>query len=88
MSLPFSNASVERLFSLLKLIKTSMRNALKRETLVGLMHANEGMKVHGVHAHQVELDEDFVRMVKNVKSNLTDSQVRELITEELKKTSD
>lgn len=84
MSLPFSNASVERLFSLLKLIKTSMRNALKRETLVGLMHANEGMKVHGVHAHQVALDEDFLRMVKNVKSNLTDSQVRELIREELK----
>ena len=34
-----------------------------------MMHANEGMKVHRVHAHQIELDEDFARTVKNVKSN-------------------
>ena len=55
MSLPFSNAPVERVFSLLKLIKTNSRNALKRETLVGLMHANAGIKANNVHTSQVEL---------------------------------
>ena len=53
MSWPFSNASVERLFSLLKLVKSDVRNALKRETLAGLMHAHEGMKASGVHAHEI-----------------------------------
>ena len=83
MSLPFSNASVERVFSLLKRIKTDSRNALKRETLVGLIHAHEGMKAHDIHAHQIELNTDFIRMVKAVKSEATDSQAHELITKEL-----
>ena len=43
-TLQFSNASVERLFSILKLIKTSMRNGLKREMLNGSMHTHEGME--------------------------------------------
>ena len=86
MSLPFSNASVERLFSLLKLVKSDVRNALKRETLAGLMHAHEGMKASGVHAHEIELDKEFVRLVKNVKSNVTDSQAHELITKEFSTT--
>ena len=46
------------------------------------MHAHEGMKASGVQAHQIELDEEFVRLVKNVKSNVTDSQVHELIAKE------
>ncbi len=85
MSLPFSNASVERVFSLLKLIKTDFRNALKRETLVGLMHAHVGMKANDVHAHQLELNAEFVRVLKSVKSNATDSEAGELIRERFKK---
>ena len=38
LSLPFSNASVERLFSVLKLIKTSAWNRLRKETLARLIH--------------------------------------------------
>ena len=72
MSLPFSNASVERVFSLLKLIKTNSRNALKRETLVCLMHANTGMKANNVHTSQVEPTGEFVRLMKSVKSNATE----------------
>ncbi|CAB4034933.1 zinc finger MYM-type 1-like [Paramuricea clavata] len=85
MSLPCSNASVERVFSLLKLIKTDFRNALKRETLVGLMHAHVGMKANDVHAHQLELNAEFVRVLKSVKSNATDSEAGELIRERFKK---
>ena len=68
MSLPTSNASVERVFSLLKLIKTNSRNALKRETLVGLMHANSGMKANDVQAHQLQLSTEFIKTIKSVKS--------------------
>jgi hypothetical protein len=83
MSLPFSNASVERVFSLLNLIKTHSRNALKRETLVGLMHTHEGMKAHDTHAHQMKLDAEFLRMVKDVKSDATDSEAHKHIAEKL-----
>ena len=85
MSLPFSNTSVERVFTLLKLIKTNSRNALKRETLVGLMHANAGMKANNVHANQVEPTGEFVRLMKSVKSNATDSEASKLILESFKK---
>ena len=79
MSLPTSNASVERVFSLLKLIKTNSRNALKRETLVGLMHANSGMKANDVQAHQLQLSAEFIKTIKSVKSNATDTEASELI---------
>ena len=85
MSLPSSNVSVERVFSLLKLIKTNSRNALKRETLVGLMHANTGMKANDVQAHQLQLSAEFIREIKSVKSNATDTEVSELICESFKK---
>ena len=88
MSLPFSNASVERIFSLLNLIKTQSRNALKRETLVGLMHTHGGMKARNIHAHQMKLDAEFLRMVKGVKSDATDSDVNKFIANELSVSTD
>ena len=51
MSLPSSNAAVERLFSVLKLVKTDTRNSLKRESLVGLLHTKEGLSSESCHAH-------------------------------------
>lgn len=41
--LPFSNASVERVFSELKLCKTAHRNKLKTSTVVALMATREGV---------------------------------------------
>ena len=72
-SLPFSNESVDGLFSSLKLVKTSFRSSLKRETLVGLIHTNQEMKTLGIHAHQIKLDGMLVELVKKVKSRATDS---------------
>ena len=86
-SLPFSNASVERLFSSLKLVKTSLRSSLKRETLVGLMHTNQGMKAMGIHAHQIKLDNMLLELVQKVKSSATNSQAHEIINNELSKIS-
>ena len=37
LSLPFSNAAVERVFSQLKLIKTDHRSCLKQESLLALL---------------------------------------------------
>lgn len=42
--LPFSNASVERLFSQLKLTKTLHRNQLKNETLNAILSSREGIE--------------------------------------------
>ena len=78
MSLPSSNAAVERLFSLLKLIKTDTRNSLKRETLVGLIHTKEGLRLQSCHAHDIRTNPDVLRFLRVVKSNATDSIATEL----------
>ena len=84
-SLPFSNASVECLCSSLKLVKTYLRNSLKREKLVGLMHTNQGMKAMGIHAHQIKLDGMLLELVQKVQSNATNSQAHEVVENELSK---
>ena len=43
-SLPFSNVPAERLFSLLKLIKTDMRNSRENVTLVSLIRVDYWLK--------------------------------------------
>ncbi len=43
------------------------------------------MKANDVHAHQLELNAEFVRVLKSVKSNATDSEAGELIRERFKK---
>ncbi|XP_046689130.1 uncharacterized protein LOC124375050, partial [Homalodisca vitripennis] len=45
--LPFSNSSVERIFSELKHCKTNDRNKLKTETVVSLMGTREGIRNSG-----------------------------------------
>jgi hypothetical protein len=39
LSLPYSSANVERIFSAVNLIKTKNRNRLSTDALVGLLHA-------------------------------------------------
>ena len=78
MSLPSSNAAVERLFSLLKLIKTDTRNSLQRETLVGLIRTKEGLRLQPCHAHDIRTNPDVLRFLRVVKSNATDSIATEL----------
>ena len=84
-SLPFSNACVEYLFSSLKLVKTFLRSSLKHETLVGLMHTNQGMTEMGIHAHQIKQDDVLLELVQKVKSSATNSQAHEIINNELSK---
>ena len=51
MSLPHSNASVERTFSHLRWIKTDQRNSLKNASLVSLLHTKYGLKTKGISSH-------------------------------------
>lgn len=86
MSLPCSNAPVERLFSALKHIKTENRNSLKRESIVGLLHGREGMASLGISADKLNVQDHpkLLKLLRDVKSNATDSEARDLIAEKLK----
>ncbi len=70
---------MERLFSSLKLVKTLLRSSFKRETLIGLMHTNQGMKSMGIHT----LDGMHLKLMQNVDSSATDSQAHEIVVKEL-----
>ena len=85
MSLPSSNAAVERLFSELKLLKSSTRNALKRESLVGLLHTKDGLEAYSISAHDLKVNEELSTHLKNVKSSATDTEANELILQQLSK---
>ena len=80
-SLPFANAPEERLFSAVNRIKNEYRHSLKRESLVALLHAKEGLATTGKNAHQLNLS-DFPKLLKlarNIKSNATDTEAHEII---------
>jgi len=81
MSLPFSNAPVERLFSALKIVKSDCRNSLKRENLVGLLHTQQGMKPYNLPAEKLNVADhpELLKLVRKVKSNATDSEAQRCI---------
>ena len=83
MSLPCANAPVERLFSALKSIKSDKRNCLKRESTVGLLHGKFGMNTIGVSADKLKVQDHpkLLKLVRNVRSNATDSESNDLIKE-------
>ena len=83
MSLPASNAALERLFSVLKLVKTDTRNSLKRESLVGVIHTKEGLRADSCPANKLSMNAELLRRLKGVKSNATDDESHELIMQEL-----
>lgn len=84
MSLPHSNAAVERVFSQLNLIKTDLRNSLKPCSLVSLLHIKNGLKRVGISAHELTMDSDLRKVLKQVKSNATESQCQDILSERYK----
>lgn len=44
LTLPHSSANVERLFSVINLMKTKIRNRLHTDTLTGLLYTKSGLK--------------------------------------------
>lgn len=79
LSLPFSNAAVERVFSQLKLIKNDHRSCLKQESLLGLLVTNISLKQQGkMQAAQMNPSKTMLQLHSKMKSNADDAEVAEL----------
>lgn len=89
LSLPFSNAAVERVFSQLKLIKNDRRSALKQESLLALLSTKLSFFKKG--KRQASLMDPTTQMInlhKRMKSNAKDedaAKLRASFIEELKR---
>lgn len=82
LSLPASNASVERVFSSLKLIKTDNRSLIKRQTLLALLHTKNGLKRNGVTADRLDINVKMRKLHAALKSNATDENVEQIVENE------
>ena len=77
-SFPFSNAAVERMFSLLKRIKTDDRTRLKSSSLVSLLHCKLAMKNGNYTAAGLKPTKQVLDLISEMKSNATDGEAKEL----------
>ncbi|KAK4026960.1 hypothetical protein OUZ56_015981 [Daphnia magna] len=68
-SMPYSNVAAERVFSMLKLIKTDGRNSLHNITLSSLMRIKDWLKVTGRSACDAEFREQLIKSVLSVVAN-------------------
>jgi hypothetical protein len=86
-SLPFSNVSVEIIFSQLKLVKTDQRNSLKSTSLVSLLQAKMRMKNEHLTAASLRVHKGMLELAAKMKSYATDEETKELRKELLSKLS-
>ncbi len=68
-SLPVSNATAEREFSQLKLIKTEKRNNLDDLTITSLLRVKHWLNRNEAEAHTIQLSEDLLKTVLKVQAN-------------------
>ncbi|XP_068250343.1 zinc finger protein 862-like [Palaemon carinicauda] len=85
LALPNSNAAVERLFSHVRLIKTDVRNSLKSSSLNSLLHVKNGLKIAGISAHELILDDRLKYAMSGVKSDATDDECKNILKEKFRK---
>ena len=82
LSLPFSNAAVERVFSQLKLVKNDHRANLKQESLLGLlttkMHLLKSSSSSASQTVKLEPPKEMYDLYRNMKSNADNDEVTEL----------
>jgi hypothetical protein len=69
LSLPFSNVRAECCFSDMNNTKTLNRNRLHDKTVDGLMKGDRWLKSQNKTAGTVNIPDDLLKMIKNVKSN-------------------
>ena len=88
LSLPFSNAAVERVFSQLKLIKNDRRSALKQESLLALLSTKLSFSKKGKRqASSMDPTTEMINLHKRMKSSAKDedaAKLRASFIEELK----
>ena len=77
-SFPFSNAAVERVFSLLKRVKTDDRQRLKSSSLVSLLQCKLAMKNGKSTAVNLKPGERVLDLMSKMKSNATDEEAKDL----------
>ena len=77
-SFPFSNAAVERVFSLLKRIKTDDRTRLKSSSLVSLIQCKLAMKNGKYNAATYKPTKEIVELSSKMKSSASDGEAKEL----------
>lgn len=78
MTLPFSNAAVERLFSAVKNIKTDKRNRLDNETLASILCVKYGQQRTKKSSWQLLKNEYSIEHLKYVQANATASEARDI----------
>ena len=78
-SYPFSNASVERVFSQLKLIKRDHRTSLKQESLLALIRSKLGMQQEGTRvAASLIPSKDMLKLHSRMKANVDNDEAEKL----------
>jgi hypothetical protein len=70
LSMPCSNASSERAFSVMKNIKTAKRNGLHNLTVSSLMRIKNWLKTQSFTAGTAVINKDIMAAVKEVKANV------------------
>ncbi|CAB4003218.1 zinc finger MYM-type 1-like [Paramuricea clavata] len=89
LSLPYSNAAVERVFSQLKLIKTDHRASLKRESLLALLTTKmtllKSNPPQTLRTVTFEPKKEMLTLYRNMKSDADNDQVAELRKDFIKK---
>lgn len=73
LSLPHSNADVERSFSHMNLIKTKLRNRMNLSTLSAIMSVRYGLKRNGKCCATYELPDEVVKKIGSMESYGADS---------------
>ena len=84
-SFPFSNAAVERIFSLLKRVKTDDRTRLKSASLVSLLQCKLGMKNGNYNAASLTPGKHALTLMSQMKASATDQEAKDLKTKFLNK---
>lgn len=77
-SLPFSNAAVERVFSLVKRIKTDDRTRLKSSSLVSLLQCKLGMKNGNYSAASLKPGKHVLALMSEMKASATDGEAKQM----------
>ncbi|CAG4997779.1 unnamed protein product [Parnassius apollo] len=70
LSLPHSNAEIERVFSQMNIVKTKLRNRMSLHTLNSILHIRYGLKRSGKCCHSYNVPEHALKQIRGIKESL------------------
>ncbi|CAG4979721.1 unnamed protein product [Parnassius apollo] len=70
LSLPHSNAEIERVFSQMNIVKTKLRNRMSLHTLNSILHIRNGLKRPGKCWHSYNAPEHVLKQIRGIKESL------------------